>query len=499
MRCMCPNCGRKIDSSHLTFDFTEYIGNEIKKMVTDGETRADCEALFNDWQETPLLENEETLYSYPSDLNGNGGVKEKYVRYQLPYDRILKRAKSGSRNTKFIQWMEKNRERIEKKEMSLWLRKTGDGDIKVNQVLTKDGEPVAMVRRCPECYGVMSYWAGRYPEIALTVLGGPRTSKSTTLTACAYAFMTGNGDIRWEGAKDDKMWQFFQKNYLDYYRKGLPIKPTDDQDDKIPKISFKVTFKNRNTPICLTFVDIPGEFNGDQGVNQKVYQKYKNYYDNIDFIWYCTDPAEIRQLEGKAAEMEQLQSLGYERDQEIVKNPSLVSNMRNLSGFFACAERHVPVVYILGKTDSDIISEDEKQEFGLFKAGIDPVQDVLDVRRFYDQSKKVRSYIDKHNRQLLEEFENDFPDRCYIAVSAYGFYPKKNREERELCSFNCRMPFYWMLALRNCLDIRLVVEKRGFFGRIQWEEQVHALGVFPGNIREGILNNLYMHGSNYRI
>ena len=27
----------------------------------------------------------------------------------------------------------------------------------------------------------MSYWAGRYPEVVLTVLGGPRISKSTAL------------------------------------------------------------------------------------------------------------------------------------------------------------------------------------------------------------------------------------------------------------------------------------------------------------------------------
>ena len=87
----------------------------------------------------------------------------------------------------------------------------------------------------------------------------------------------------------------------------------------IPRLSFRVKVGKKK--ICLTFIDLPGEFNGGKGVSVEVYRRYKHFYDNIDFIWYCTDPGEILQLDGSG------KKLGYDKDDDIISVERLCENM----------------------------------------------------------------------------------------------------------------------------------------------------------------------------
>lgn len=520
MECICPNCGRKMQSSKLAFDFTKFIRETVIKSIKDPQTISGCDMVFNNLGDQPFLESEEHLASCPCAEEQPRGKSDRYVKYQFPYQAIIDAADKSIKSSKdsqnsnqedivkFRKWLDENRTAVEKsmeEESVLWLKKTDDGDIRFNAVYTRQGKTIAKNRVCPNCFGEMSYWAGRYPEIVLTVLGGPRVSKSTTLTSCAYAFMKGDNAIQWEGYKGDTNWKNFKENYLDFYMAGKDIKPTEVNEDTIPRLTFRIKFKNLNSKsICLTFVDIPGEYNNSEGVNEAIYRKYKNFYDNIDFVWYCTDPAEVRELDGTAEKTPELLHLGYEKDKGAMDTESLIINMNELSGFFKQSGRHVPVAYILGKTDSEIISEADNRQYQLFQESVDPSLETLDVRDFFRQSQKVRRYISAYNARLIDAFDSNFPDRCYIAVSAYGFDPKAEQGDTTLKAYNCKLPFYWMMALRSCIDIKTVIMKNGWMRKTSEEIQCRLSEVPEKNKKseenkKRILDNLYMHSSSFTI
>lgn len=499
MECICPNCGRKLRSEDLGFDFTDFIREKVLDMIK-GETKPesskiipDCERMFNSWKsEKPILESEETLWNLEESEKSMEGDRNRYVIYHLPYKEIFERVSAEKEGYRFKEWLEKFKIKIERTPYVLWLQKTGDGRIRINRVFEKEtGIKIAPVRQCPECYGVMSYWSGRYQEICLTVLGGPRISKSTTLTACAAAFMESDSHICWEGTPEDSEWISFEENYLKLYQDGKPLRPTDVSEDKIPRVSFRVSISGKK--ICLTFIDLPGEFNGGEGLDEKIYRRYKNFYDNIDFVWYCTDAAEVMQLLGKEKE-----ALGYEEQQEIIKTSRLLSNMENLSSFFTRSNRKVPVIYILGKTDTDIISPEEKMEFALFNPEEQDDDEVLDIRQFYEQAVRVKNYIQKYNPNMVRQFEESFEDRCYTAISAYGYNPKEidsTKSYIERRPYHCKLPFYWMLALRSCMEVRLVAQRTSLWGMKKKKEEFQGrLKELPDAIRQKAEYNLYMHG-----
>lgn len=499
MKCLCPNCGKKVDSEKLGFDFTDFIQKKIKQILSEGGSKpetvqiaSESEKFFNYWKEKrPFLVSEDDLWNLPEPKDAAMGVHEKDVIYKLPYREIRNRLEREEGN--FKKWMIENEEKIMNKDCFLMLKKDGGGEIRVNRIreINSDWKGIDK-RQCPECHGVMSYWSGRYPEICLTVLGGPRVSKSSTLTACAFAFSDAGGSICWEGSIDDESYVAFDENYLSRYREGKPPRATNVDYDTIPRLTFKVRIDNRN--ICLTFIDLPGEFNNKKGIDGQIYNKYKNFYDNIDFVWYCTDPGEVMQLEGEAQHREEIMALGYEADQEVIKLPRLLSNMRNLAGFFTPSGRKVPVVYILGKTDLDIISSQDKEEFGLYKQEESDIELPLDIRQFCGQARKVKNYIEKYNPAMIKTLEENFENRFYFAISAYGYNPKNEKNiENGKKPYHCTWPFYWMLALENCIDVRVTAETRRF-GKRHREEFIDKLGNLPKEIKRNVLYNLYMHG-----
>lgn len=510
MKCMCTGCGKKIESGRLCFDFTDFIRKKLISAIKEQEggegVVADCIKLFNEWKATkPLIESEEKLCNLKSAADEAGSEYMRYVRYKIPAEEIIDRAgkydggRTDKEPNKFVAWLNGYKD-IPSGFFELCLKKTGDGDIRVNQVYDADeGEEIAAVRRCPECFSEVSFWAGRYKEICLTVLGGPRVSKSTTLTACVSAFLEGDGLIQWEGSEDDSAWKLFKKDYLEKYREGVTILPTDNQMDNIPRLSFRVCIGNEK--ICLTFVDLPGEYNNKDGINSEIFKKYRYFYENIDFIWYCTDPGEVKQLQGTADNSEDIRALGYEKGQEIINVGKLKSNMTDLASYFKAAKKggeRVRAAYILGKTDADIISDDEKKEYGLFLPEEKEVYDVFDVRRFYNQSDKVRKYMKLYNPGMVKAFEDNFENRCYIAISAYGYNPKdfeKGKTEATKQPYHCRLPFYWMMALTNHIDIKLKVERKKSFGRTYMEEMEARLAELSERDKKNVLDNLHMHGS----
>ena len=499
-KCTCPHCGTKHESKDLYFDFTGFVMAQLKEILfkdsQNKEAFLECETLFNKHR---FYYTEEDLWILPeAKEEASASSLNKKVIYSLPWGEINKKAVEEKMND-FVVELQKNKEKVSEKKYTLWLLKGGSNDIedkvRVCEVRNVDtGKTIADVRLCPECHKPMSYWAGRYEEICLTVLGGPRVSKSTTLTACMSAFRKAEGNVYWEGAEEDEAWQFFKRNYLEPYENGQKVMPTETQEAKIPKVSFRVTVNGKK--IILTFVDLSGEFNGQNGLDDKIYKDRTPFYDNVDFVWYCTDPAEVMQLEGTAQDNKELEKLGYGADLEIIPTDKLVYNMRHLSGLFARANRKVPVIYILGKSDTDIITTADKEKYELYSSIEPDLYEPLEVEPFFEQAGKVREYMKKYNPKLVKAFEEYFPDRCYTAISAYGYTPG-GEEEKESKPYHCKLPFYWMLALKNYIDVKITVTTY-HFGRKKREDMVDQLENLPEDVREKAEHNLCMHGS-YRL
>lgn len=527
MKCICPGCGRKVGNGELSFDFTEFIGNEIKAILknlkVNGESTLNdavngCEAFFNHSKENiPFLYSETELYNMPKIIddvaNELTSDNTKFIEFKLPCEQIVKILneikQKGTVDKNKIESFEDfkvsltdNLSVIESKLYKLKLMRVGDGDVKVTRVSnmkTIGRRPIfdliSEERLCPYCSSLVSYWAGRYEEISLTVLGGQRISKTTTLTACADRFINNaNGRIQWEGSESDKAFVDFKNDCLTPYANGEKVKATNT-DSSIPRVSFKVTVGDRC--FCLTFVDLPGELNGPDGISEQFANDYPFFAKNIDFVWYCTANTEVEELVGEAA----MKSGGFDEEKDMVSVGRLIINMDSHSSYFNAKQRELPVVYVLGK--SDVTSKRDQATYRLFsKEQTDSeklfLKDIeynleMDLAKFDEISRYMQSYVVAKNRRLLNNFIEKFPHHCFIPTSAYGYNPQerfeiKEHKIKELCrqkgikkadadiitkvesevaemftkkAYNVELPFYWMLALKGYIKVKFNVANIG--------------------------------------
>lgn len=501
MKCMCPNCGKIIYDGERTFDFTDFVRGRLEKIMQDFEDITQNEengrdSLLNEWKNTnhPLVFSEAQILSFPLAEEQDDNPCNKTVKFSVPVNEIKKKFKEVDTNHEkiesmkaFIDWVENHEIELELQEEKLTLTLDGEGNLEFSRIIEIPG---ADVRKCPHCYSKLSYWAGRYKEWTLTVLGGPRVSKSTAVTACVAAFMRDRDRfVQFEGSDDDEGYKVFKELYLDRYEEGRYIRATDTNDN-IPRVSFRVSIGKRD--ICLTFVDLPGELNSESGISEDLNRRYQDIFGNIDFVWYCTDPGEIQQLEGDIVAT----GLGY-GDRGVVSTQRIKSNMRKLSAYFKHMNKKIPVAYIVGKTDSIAVKEEDQKKYGLYDERCSEITLPFNVRSFFFRSDKVRKYISsKNNENLISEFERLFGERCYIATSAYGYNPieVRDNERREPQGYNCKEAFYWMLALRNCVDVCVETRKRGLFGKEKIVEITGKLSDLDDNVREKAYHNLYMSG-----
>lgn len=498
MKCMCPNCGNTIKNGQLSFDFTEYIMDRLSQhmeSVDDEDVKEGKDILLNKCKKSsPILLSEKYLWESPSKRNGDNS-KEKIISFAIPVNLIQEKAEtiffsdaeSREKVSAFTEWLSIHEGHIGRQLHTIRLVATGDGDIKFDRI-----PGVTEVRKCPHCYSEMSYWAGRYTEWTLTVLGGPRVSKSTAVTSCVSAFMKGRDSlVTFEGTEKDPGYKLFKRECLEKYEAGLDLGATDVNEDNIPRVSFRVSIGKKD--ICLTFVDVPGEFNNENGIDKRLDERYRRIFNSIDFVWYCTDPGEVQQLQSSDIVKH---NLGYD-DKEVMDTSRIKDNMRTLATYFSHSSRKVPVAYIMGKTDSKAISQEDKEQYGLYNDSQPEVTLPFNVKAFFRRSAKVKRYINSKNSDgLIKEFEKMFPERCYIATSAYGYNPKDfgNGSKPTKRSYNCKEAFYWMLAIRNCVDVCVENTTQRFFGTRTVEVE-GKLAELPDDLREKAYRNLYMIGN----
>ena len=520
MRNVCPHCGKIIESGQQAFDLTGFFGKQVKKYLEsralpkeDSDNRRlynqGMEQFFNSMAaEDPLIFTENDLWGMPFVESETRAVV-RTILFRFPYEKVkdhMSKIITGRESEEILKqtytWYMKRSGFMKRMVFRLNLMKMSDGDIRFDMIADDfDSSPITRVRVCPHegCNGKLSFWAGRYEEICLSVLGGPRVSKTTTLTAMAYRFLQGYQNIFWEGSQSDEAYLEFEKTCLAFYSQGKPIPATEMVKNNIPRISFRVRLANTGY-IVLTFVDLPGELNNEEGISEELFRRYQHYFDNVDFIWYCTDPGELVGLIAGAQNGNDADQLGYDSGRAALRTEQICNNMNQMQGFFRQTDKAIPVAYILGKTDSDLISRAEKENYHLFEPNGStnrayPVDIIpLDLETFYKESDLVRRFMRQKNMQLVQTFENDFPAKCYFAMSAYGWNPKMNTEQRIPDYYKTTVPFIWMLACKGKIPIRVVRARRN--GRT--EQRNVYLNNCASKEKATILYNLYMQG-NFKI
>lgn len=547
MECICPYCGKKGKSGDLCFDFSMQFLNR-KDLYFCGCASDDIErygnsftAMVNDWHNKgygPTFFSEKELLDYTKDRISTGaqGVMSGILAIRNRTVKEKLRAWEGSVPAEYQELLEfMLGDGFAAGEYALLMKvmyyKEGDGDVQITSIRDDKGRMIADKRHCPHCGGVMSYWAGRYPEVVLTVLGGPRISKSTALAACADVFVSGLADcaISWQSygvrrvdgnevrEKGDKSWIQFENNCLNPYRENREVVATKTGNaEAIPRFSVRVDIgQNSKTSLILTVVDLPGEYSQDRerlGVSDSIFTKYQELYKNVDCVWYCTDVVEHKQL--NISERQELKRYGYDEGRNLTPTDELVTRIEQLAGLF---RENVPVVFLLGK--SDTVEAPESITSILYQKNYKPgaSSSWLDVegnrppilrgRDFYNRAHQLRDYLWKQNRRLIEQFEMSFPVHTFLATSNYGHYfeeveneggQKKTRATGLLAPFQTEVPFLWMLAMLGYLPVseenmeyytvdqegrkdadRLTWENLGMYGRSASGYRSH------GNRRDG--------------
>ncbi len=515
MECVCPHCGKKIGNGQVGFDLTDFIKKQLFlatgfpgiKAPEEERTlvQGGIEMVFNSLSPGDhLIYCEKEIWNWPLQ----SGNPVRVVLMGMPYDRLLhlfdhhRQTSAADNVNKAGEWLRSNKEVLISMCFPLILEKQGNGGILFNLIRTTfDQSPVVSRRVCPECRGELSFWAGRYEEICLGVLGGPRVSKTTTVTACADLFRQGYEGITWQGHRTDSEYVKFEEEFLKKYRAGKSIDATRDIKNNIPKVSFHVTVQDKRSNVLikeltLTFVDLPGELNNEAGINDEFYARYAHYFDNLDCLWYCTDPGELLQLTDTAEHSSKVRELGYEGNKKALSTDEICTNMFSVAFIFNRNGRRVPVAYILGKTDSSLISDTEKNQFHLFHPSCGPNyasgNNPFEIQFFHREALAVRSFMAQKNPVLVNTFEQNFPNHGYFAVSAYGFAPSE--EERRPQPFNVAVPFLWMLALHSCYPITKMIRRRKPFGRVMFETVSYYLKNAQKSEQDKDYYNFFLRG-----
>ena len=503
MECICPYCGKKSKSDELCFDLSEQF-KKWKELYFVGYTEEEKDEFFGDfdrlvnyWRNQghgPTFFSETELLAYSDQLTDTGAQGVTEGTLEIPASEwktklYQNRDEVPADYRKLLEFMLGDSFAAKGYMLHMKVRyyKVGDGDVRITSICDAKDNMIADQRHCPHCGGVMSYWAGRYPEIVLTVLGGPRISKSTALAACAKVFVheRENYAIRWYNRgertedsgkardKGDKSWDQFAANCLQPYIENRKVEPTNISAEAIPRFSVRVRI-GKKTNLVLTVVDLPGEYSIDEkriGISDDILKKYGELYRNVDCVWYCTDAVEMGQL--SISDEKELQKYGYDTGRKLTSTTELTARMNQLAALF---RKNVPVVFLLGKSDtieeqgaiSKILYQDDYRP-GAPGAWLDVEgrkRVILRSKEFCDRAQRLRTYLLGQNSQIIEAFEEAFPVHTFLATSNYGHgfrteYQDDGKNGRtqvvvaegDLRPYQTEVPFLWMLAMLGYLPV----------------------------------------------
>lgn len=535
MKCLCKHCGNKVESEKLLFDIDE-TGEFIECANVGEEDRVSfsriCAAVKKvPWN--PMQFSEEELMERVKEEEKNETIRsimitisrdrfESRVKWiflyvahilKLPVDSEAIPLNQLEKAEMVFEYMCKNQEDYEEQygsipsvefydivsrdeelqedfkkffrgefhyprilyQMPVRLYKEGEqGAVRINKIRKQTGRFLVSHRLCPYCNKKMSIYSGEYEELVLTVLGSGRVSKSTTLSSSIFLFQTRKLretiPISIQGSIQDEEWMMFKKDFLTAYEKGKKMPPTQTSGN-IPMFTVVVRL-GRKRKILLTIVDIPGEYNGKDGIDPKVHQQYEALYRNIDCVWYCTDIAEVMQITSDTEYgVQMIEDCGYDRleDGSIYEPVRLERLSENMGILSALIPKEIPVMLIVGKTDL-LKGEERYQDFKLYEPKEiqnwyfkEEGRPMVNGRKLFNRMKGFREFIEQEaGSEFIERFEELYPYHGYCAMSAYGGIPEET--EYGLDTYLTELPFIWTLVVKGYMEVQDIYQKKRFFG-----------------------------------
>lgn len=372
--CICTRCGKRHSGDALCFDLAPVMRKILTPFANGSDQKTLLDKIFNEYENThkgPALYSERRLLAQTLSLiQRSAGRRQGGLVIPLNGWKNLAdhwRSKDTKLSEEEIQmWGEMLEQASEQYGPAIWkipvdYHKIGDGATQINMV--QACEVNMDIRYCPHCGEAMSFWSGKFPELVLTVIGGPRMTKSTTLAACA-SFFQEHGEscgITWQGEETDCTWKNFKKKCLDPYNQNQQVEPTrNDNREAIPRFSARITVQGvegmPKQDLVLTVVDLPGEIDANSEndglrLGDKIYKDYQELYSNVDCVWYCTDQAELEQLDidasGEAMAKKRM-VLGCETGWGLLRTSERIEKFVRYAELF---QKDIPVVFLLGKSD----------------------------------------------------------------------------------------------------------------------------------------------------
>ena len=497
MKCTCTKCGKKWEAEELCFDLSEIVVDQLGQLLRAANESDSAEMTMDDsvieraldklrsnWKRDhkhAAMFSGKELSAMLQDVSGSGDGTEKLLvlgrdewRERLEA-RIPYMGEQEKRESRFILPSgdgiagidyNSNRENLLSRHVVVDYRTGGLASIRFS------GTDIMIDKRyCPGCGNEMSSMAGRYPEIVMTVIGGPRANKSTALAACLSCFIEHpEYRIQMDGM-GDAGWGSFDRDYLKEYQRNRKVAPTQTESNQIPRFSVRITITDHNgtrKSLVLTVVDLPGEFdvrtgeeNGD--ISPDIIRDYADLYENVDFVWYCTDKVELDQIDIADAE-DIREAHGYEERHRLL---DVHQRCRKLEKYGHLFNKNVAALLLLGKSDTLVMQRNDPELFstegdctgiidamGTFGVKLNgQFSPYLNQRDYWDRTYALRQYMMRRNPALINAFEDAFPNHSYVVTSNYGHNFLGEGINMPRSPYMTGVPLLWMLAVAGYLDV----------------------------------------------
>ena len=490
-RCFCTNCGWRDKSEKLTFNISKLLITKAIEVVdtVDLEDSRRTGLSLSDSIKDMLSNSTQQYYLSIEDIAK--GTKDENL--QLPTllcetfaNQIMRSFKEqiGLDDKVVKDYVAKLQSQLSN---PISCRLIGHSDNKDCVIVAASiGDHYHQIRYCPKCHAMVSSMAGVYPEITVSVLGGKRASKTTTLVATLYKFSRSldGFKVTFEDNKEITAQWSVNEKLLDNYENNTAFEPTSHEsgDSRHKRVNFVRGSFLITTPkkVLLSFIDIPGEFidNFAEGADAETVndfiREYTPIYQNLDFLWICIDEPVLLQnslSRGKLTD-DFLKKYGYSVGDEVIQPKSVGTIYQSLARLQENLRSIKGVALIWGKIDQlgrCNRASDNPPPFDNM-GGYSDTQTSMKYNRYQQpiliseyvlkRSEHVKSQIimrqDENGNRVWDhgEFVKDisslFKGRvCCFATSNYGHTPNTN--EMTISPINTELPLLWTLAMAGML------------------------------------------------
>lgn len=471
----CTECGWRGSSAELKFDISAFLKTrvmDISETDVDYNLR-DCKS---------MVLNFGGIFVSANEINEMANRGDSFKLSDNLIETICKGANDLIRNVHNLSdddatdFLDKLKNSLARPEKVALLKHPENADI-ITQV--NIGRLPLTRRYCPHCKNQVSTYSGVYREITLSVFGGPRASKTTTVCSTIWAIKNKlsahNIEVQMEpDAKLQEKWKITNE-LLGHYAQNIKIDSTHTGDtESIIKCSFLISIAGERKYL-ISLIDIPGEFirtaaqSNDDTLWEQYNKSYQQRYENLDYIWICVDKKVLdggsRGKDGK--ERETLRRYGYD-DGRPLSARDLIVALQKMKPYMSSLDG---AALIWGKIDEDEPTMNEPfmfsnwGDYNSYRTAISrrPTAKYEAIKK---QSLFVKTVIESHPgaSTFVSDIVSLFKGKtCIFATSNYGHTPRASDTDgadATVKPFNTEFPIIWTLTMAGAMEIQLPGRRR---------------------------------------